>query len=91
MKIKHLLTLSLVFSYISAIAQNIPNQRTIDVNINQVKGQLPKSINLCIGAGRANEGLRADWQRQLKIAHDECGFRYIRFHGLLSDDMGVYF
>lgn len=24
------------------------------------------------------------------MAHDECGFKYIRFHGLLSDDMGVY-
>jgi xylan 1,4-beta-xylosidase len=45
----------------------------------------------CVGAGRANEGLRADWQRQLRRARQECGFRYIRFHGLFSDDMGVYF
>jgi len=45
----------------------------------------------CVGAGRANEGLRADWQRQLRRAHAECGFRYIRFHGLFCDDMGVYF
>jgi xylan 1,4-beta-xylosidase len=44
----------------------------------------------CIGAGRANEGLRAEWQRQLKTTVQECGFRYIRFHGLLTDDMGVY-
>ena len=33
--------------------------------------------------------LRADWQRDLKRAHDELGFRYVRFHGLLSDDMGT--
>ncbi|MEN0054116.1 MAG: glycoside hydrolase [Mucilaginibacter sp.] len=66
-------------------------EREITVNVNQVKGTFPKSGNLCVGAGRANEGLRADWQRQLKIAHHECGFKYIRFHGLLSDDMGVYF
>ncbi len=45
----------------------------------------------CVGAGRANEGLRADWQRQLRRARHECGFRYIRFHGLFCDDMGVYF
>ena len=31
--------------------------------------------------------LRADWQRQLKRAHDELGFQYVRFHGLLSDDL----
>jgi len=44
----------------------------------------------CVGAGRANEGLRADWQRQLRIAKQACGFEYIRMHGLLCDDMGVY-
>lgn len=44
----------------------------------------------CVGAGRANEGLRADWQRQLTRVHKECGFTYIRMHGLFCDDMGVY-
>lgn len=48
-------------------------------------------FEVCIGAGRANEGLRADWQRQLRRVREECGFRYIRFHGLFCDDMGVYF
>jgi xylan 1,4-beta-xylosidase len=33
--------------------------------------------------------LRADWQSQLRRCHDELGFRYVRFHGLLSDDMGT--
>jgi xylan 1,4-beta-xylosidase len=46
--------------------------------------------NFCVGAGRANEGLRADWQRQLRKAVAECGFRFIRFHGLFHDDMFVY-
>jgi xylan 1,4-beta-xylosidase len=90
MRIKYRIAILFVFICITARAQITINKRSIDVNINQVKGLLPKSINLCVGAGRANEGLRADWQRQLKIAHEECGFRYIRFHGLLSDDMGVY-
>jgi len=44
----------------------------------------------CVGAGRANEGLRADWQRQLTRVHSDCGFTYIRMHGLFCDDMGVY-
>ncbi|MFR9722894.1 GH39 family glycosyl hydrolase [Streptomyces sp. MS19] len=43
-----------------------------------------------VGAGRANEGLRADWQRQLRTARQECGFDYVRFHGLFHDDMFVY-
>lgn len=75
----------------AATAQTGDHERVISVDLNEVKGQLPQSTNLCVGAGRANEGLRADWQRQLTMAHNECGFKYIRFHGLLSDDMGVYF
>jgi xylan 1,4-beta-xylosidase len=46
--------------------------------------------NVCVGAGRANEGLRADWQEQLALVIDRCGFRYVRFHGLFHDDMFVY-
>lgn len=43
----------------------------------------------CVGAGRANEGLRASWQEQLQQVADNCGFQYVRFHGLLHDDMFV--
>lgn len=46
--------------------------------------------NVCVGAGRANEGLRADWQEQLALAVKHCDFRYLRFHGLFHDDMFVY-
>lgn len=44
----------------------------------------------CVGAGRANEGLRADWQAHLSEVHGACGFAYCRFHGLFHDDMFVY-
>ena len=43
-----------------------------------------------MGAGRACEGLRAAWQGHLKTVVKECGFRYLRFHGLFHDDMFVY-
>jgi xylan 1,4-beta-xylosidase len=43
-----------------------------------------------VGAGRANEGLRADWQRQLAQVRAACGVQYVRFHGLYHDDMFVY-
>lgn len=44
----------------------------------------------CVGAGRANEGLRASWQEHLKTVQENCGFQYVRFHGLFHDDMFVY-
>jgi xylan 1,4-beta-xylosidase len=46
--------------------------------------------NVCVGAGRAQEGLRANWLEHLDMAVEECGFRYLRFHGLFHDDMCVY-
>lgn len=44
----------------------------------------------CITFGRAKEGLRADFQEQLREMQNEIGFEYIRFHGLFHDDMAVY-
>ncbi|WP_129336555.1 GH39 family glycosyl hydrolase [Cellulomonas endophytica] len=46
--------------------------------------------NACVGAGRANEALRADWQAHFREAVDVLGARYVRFHGLFHDDMFVY-
>jgi xylan 1,4-beta-xylosidase len=65
-------------------------ERTISLDYNNEKGPLNTMFKECVGAGRANEGLRADWQQQLAYVKKECGFKYIRMHGLLTDDMGVY-
>jgi xylan 1,4-beta-xylosidase len=71
-------------------AASVVSERIMNLNFNQVKGPLNTMFKECIGAGRANEGLRADWQQQLTYVKKECGFKYIRMHGLLTDDMGVY-
>ena len=65
-------------------------ERVISADFNKVKGPLNTMFKECVGAGRANEGLRADWQQQLAYVKKECDFKYIRMHGLLTDDMGVY-
>ena len=67
-----------------------PPARIIAADWQMVKGPHSEVFRECIGAGRAAEGLRADWQQQLKLCQDEIGFKYIRFHGLLCDEMGVY-
>lgn len=55
---------------------------------------LPHFWEHTIGSDAARAALRSDWQRQLRRTHDELGFKYVRLHGLLSDDMvngvGVY-
>jgi xylan 1,4-beta-xylosidase len=67
-----------------------PKARVIEVDLARKPSPANTAWRRCVGAGRAAEGLRADWQRQLERVHRDCGFEYIRFHGLLTDDMGVY-
>ena len=49
----------------------------------------PHTWEYCVGAGRANEGLRANWQKQLHFVSKTCGFKQVRFHGIFHDDMFV--
>jgi len=82
--------LPLLLAPLCLLAQSAPALRVIDADFSNSRGTTSRMYNFCVGAGRANEGLRADWQRQLRHVRAECGFRYIRFHGLFCDDMGVY-
>ena len=50
---------------------------------------LPHVWEHSVGSGHAGLALRADWQRQLTRCRRELGFRHVRFHGLLSDDVGT--
>ncbi|MRR23246.1 glycoside hydrolase, partial [bacterium] len=83
----------LILLYCLIIAGILPlcgQERSIMLDYSKTGGKMNTMFKECIGAGRANEGLRADWQQQLAMVREECGFRYIRMHGLLTDDMGVY-
>ncbi len=96
MKAKHFIAILGSLFIGCVVAQNESNnipalsERVISADYHKVKGPFNTMFKECIGAGRANEGLRADWQQQLAYVKKECDFRYIRMHGLLCDDMGVY-
>jgi len=86
--LKH--TILMLLAPASLLCQTGPGPRVIEADYSVSRGPMSRMYDFCVGAGRANEGLRADWQRQLRRVRAECGFRYIRFHGLFCDDMGVY-
>ena len=50
---------------------------------------LPHFWEHTIGGDHAPMMLRADVQAQLARCHRKLGFRHLRFHGLLSDNMGT--
>jgi xylan 1,4-beta-xylosidase len=51
--------------------------------------ELPHFWEHTVGSGHAALALRADWQAQMARCRRELGFRRVRFHGLLDDEMGT--
>ncbi len=82
--------LLIVVVFPTAYSQRKKAVRSISVDYTIEQGPMNTMFKECIGAGRANEGLRADWQQQLKEVKKDCDFKYIRMHGLLTDDMAIY-
>jgi xylan 1,4-beta-xylosidase len=62
---------------------------TFSGDLHALATALPHFWEHTVGSGHATLALRADWQAQLKRAHAELGVRHVRFHGILSDDMGT--
>jgi xylan 1,4-beta-xylosidase len=48
---------------------------------------LPHFWEHTVGSDHARMTFRDDCRRQLKRAHEELGFRHVRFPGLLSDEI----
>src|SRR5579884_1058589 len=42
------------------------------------------------GSGRAILSLRDDYRHDLRLVKGATGFRYIRFHGIFDDEVGLY-
>ena len=58
-------------------------------DVNSAASALPHFWEHTVGSGHAPLALRADWQTQMQRSHEELGFRHVRFHGLLCDDVGT--
>jgi xylan 1,4-beta-xylosidase len=58
-------------------------------DIDGAASPLPHFWEHTVGGDHALMALRADWREQIRRAHNELGFRHVRFHGLLSDDVGT--
>ncbi len=53
-------------------------------------GTLSPAWRECVGTGRLALALRHDYVESLATTQREIGFRYVRGHGLLSDDLGIH-
>lgn len=71
------------------VCGNEPAVRRIDVDVKQEKGPLNRAFQFSVGSDRAFIHLRPEHQRDLRFLKETCGFKYMRFHGLLNEEMQV--
>lgn len=64
--------------------------RRIPIDLNAPTMTRDRFADLSVGSDFPGTLIRDDSLAQLKIAKDELGFRYIRFHGIFHDVLGTY-
>jgi xylan 1,4-beta-xylosidase len=75
------------FAYATAA---VAAPRAITADLSAVTGPRDMAWQDCVGADHPGILLRPANLAHLKLAHDELGFRFIRFHGIFHDDMEAY-
>jgi xylan 1,4-beta-xylosidase len=65
-------------------------KRLIAADVTKVKGPRDMAWQFCVGSAHAGLMLSQGNQEQLAQVRREIGFRFVRFHGIFTDDMHVY-
>jgi xylan 1,4-beta-xylosidase len=74
----------------SAMAQDKPAVRHIAIDAQAPTTPRDRFYDLSVGSDYPGTLLREDSLAQLKIAREELGFRYVRFHAIFHDVLGTY-
>jgi xylan 1,4-beta-xylosidase len=80
---------------ILAVAFGVPSAaqtpaETITIDANAPAHRFPHYWEQMFGSGRAVLSLRDSYRQDLRTVHQITGFQYVRFHGILNDDVGIY-
>jgi len=62
----------------------------VSIDTKQAVGPLPHVWEECAGSDRAAITLRETWRKDWVQGHKELGLKRVRFHGIFSDELGVY-
>jgi xylan 1,4-beta-xylosidase len=66
------------------------SQETVVVNAQETAKPFPHFWEQMFGSGRAILTLRESYRADLRQVRQATGFRYVRFHAILDDQVGVY-
>jgi len=71
-------------------AQSQPSTETIQIDLTAPAHPLPHFWEQMFGSGRAILSLRDDYRRDLRDVKQATDFKYIRFHAIFHDEIGLY-
>lgn len=75
----------------SAVCQDERNApETVHIDANAAGQPFPHFWEEMFGSGRATLSLRDSYRQDLRAVKTITGFEYVRFHGILDDDVDVY-
>ncbi|MBV9301956.1 MAG: glycosyl hydrolase family 39 [Acidobacteriaceae bacterium] len=84
------LSVSFIASGSAKTDQASSQVETISVDANAPAHPFPHIWEQMFGSGRAILSLRESYRRDLKTVKEITGFKYVRFHAIFHDEVGVY-
>ncbi|HEY0685901.1 MAG TPA: hypothetical protein VGD45_26400 [Steroidobacter sp.] len=82
------LVLAMAAPTLGAFAQPVA-PRQVELDVRQATKPVDRFFDLSVGADYSGVTMRDANQAQLRIAAEELGFRYIRFHDIFHDALGT--
>jgi xylan 1,4-beta-xylosidase len=83
-------TLAVILLTLTATPLAAQSRETITVDASAPAEPFPHFWEHMFGSGRAVLSLRESYREDLRAVHAITAVRYVRFHALLNDEMGVY-
>jgi xylan 1,4-beta-xylosidase len=85
-----LVAISVAVTAMSCTVWGQPATTTITIDANAQARPFPHFWEQMFGSGHAVLALRENYRKDLNEVHDQVGMRYVRFHGIFDDEVGVY-
>ena len=80
----------LVLATLVVSSQPVPAQEKVEIDANAPTTAFPHFWEEMFGSGRAILTLRESYRDDLRAVKQVTDFRYVRFHAILHDELGVY-
>src|SRR5690348_13714688 len=80
----------LVIAYALALQCPAQEKQSVEINANAQTSPFPHFWEQMFGSGRAILSLRESYRNDLRAVKAVTDFRYVRFHAILHDDVGIY-